>query len=83
MTTQHIFMAQDPQTHRVAVQIRPFAGYDFPPGHRGEGWEEREHDVDKALLSRMLNGNLVPETQDRLHREWWSAAGPTDWEPVP
>jgi hypothetical protein len=80
-----VWMRMDPETHRVSVQDRPFSPEQQLPGVRGEGWPVRSTEVNKALFTRLLRATVTPETQDRLHRQWWDQAakkGEPLWQPV-
>jgi hypothetical protein len=71
----HIWMAIDPETRRVLAQSREFGDGDFPRGPRGAGWPRREHDIDTTDWAALLAGGMPGEEQDRMHRDWWDAAG--------
>lgn len=71
----HIWLAMDAETRRVLVQDREFSEHDFPPGLRGAGWPQREHDVPTEKFQAILAGGMSGRELDRLHRSWWDEAG--------
>lgn len=70
-----VWLAQDPRTGRVMMQVRPFRDGDFPPGDefRGAIWPIREGEIDGVDWGRLMAGKMPPDEQDRLHREAWAA----------
>ncbi len=74
-----IHLAMDPETRRVAAQARPFTVDDLPRGLRGEGWSIRETEIPDDEWQAMLTGALTGDKVDALHRDAWTAAGPTAW----
>lgn len=75
----HIYMARDPETERIAAQVRPFTPADLPRGLRGEGWTLRETEIPETVWRAMLAGAMTGDEMDALHRDAWTAAGPTAW----
>jgi hypothetical protein len=88
-----IWMAMDPETRRVLAQLEFVERTQLPPGLRGDGWPVRTTDINASLWTRMMHAGVKPETQDRLHREWWDQAraedeplwsllpGESEWQP--
>lgn len=81
-----IWMAIDPETRRVLAQTESISRDHLPPGPRGDNWPVRTLDVNASVYSRMVHGNVTPDTQDKLHRDWWNQArakGEPEWPLLP
>ncbi len=74
-----VYLSLDPETLRVTMQDREFSDGDLPRGLRGTGWSFREGEVEDSDFDLVLAGMLDDDELDELHRNTWSASGPTDW----
>lgn len=79
----HVWMALDPETHRVLMNPTEITRDQLPRGLRGEGWEIREGRVDPALYADVLAAQLSDEETDDFHRTAWTENGDTPWRPPP
>ncbi len=70
----HIYMARDPETERIAAQVRPFTPADLPRGLRGESWALRETEIPETEWRAMLAGAMTGDEVDELHHVAWEGA---------
>lgn len=74
-----VWLALDPETHRVVMQDREFLHHDLPSGLRGLNWEKRKAKISKKLYEHLLGPDFDWDDSDRIHRELWSNSGDTPW----
>lgn len=80
------WLAMDPETRRVLVQVNEFDDGNFPRGLRGLDWPRRTTEINEDELLRLLSGAMPPKEMDDVHRRWWDdAAGPgePEWPHLP
>jgi hypothetical protein len=69
-----IWLMQDPETDRIALQDREPGEESFPAGRRGAGWEVRVSELDDDVMTDLLAARLSPIEQTLLHRQLWAEA---------
>ena len=66
-----VWLAQDPNTGRIQMQLEPFLREHLPAGRAGEGWTTREGEVDEEMWSLLLQGRLDRSGMHSMAVEAW------------
>lgn len=74
-----VWMAMDPESHRVLLQDRELGETDFPIGLRGLDWPTREGELHDDAFRAILEGGLTPDQINDIHRTAWTQNGATAW----
>jgi hypothetical protein len=72
-----LYLAQDPRNGHIFAMPNPLRRIDFPRGYAGKGWQKRINtNVDDALWTAMMRGEVPPAEQPGIFQEWWDEGTP-------